>query len=242
MPDITESTRSIDTPDGAMRAFEAAPAGRPDAPGVVVLQEAFGVNHNIQEVCRRLAREGYRALAPELFHRTGAGVDVPYTDFAQARPHMAALTNEALEHDIKAALEILHQSDQPAPAVLGFCLGGFGTVLAACRFPIRGAVSFYGGGIVRARPGFGLTPLLGELAHRTVPLLCLFGAEDQSIPAADIEAIRAALAMPSARGEIEVYPGAGHGFCCDDQEAYRPGPAATAWARALAFLKAPPAR
>jgi len=240
--DLAESTRVIQTPDGPMRAFEAAPAGRPDAPGVVVLQEAFGVNHNIQEVCRRLARDGYRALAPELFHRTGTGIDVPYTDFTQARPHMAALTNDALERDVTAAIGVIRTSGGPPPAVLGFCLGGFGTVLAACRCPVRVAVSFYGGGIVRARPGFGLTPLLSEMAHRTVPLLCLFGAEDQAIPAADVEEIRAAIAGRPVAGEVVVYPGAGHGFCCDERDAYRPGPAEAAWARAVAFLKTSSAR
>lgn len=237
MAEITEAALTLPTSDGDMAAYAAAPKGAAPAPGVVVLQEAFGVNHHIQDVCRRLAYAGFSAVAPELFHRTGQGVDVAYTDFNAARVHMAKLTNEGLERDVNAALAHLRQGGGPAPAVIGFCLGGFGAFLAACRCEIRTAVSFYGGGIVRARAGIGLEPLVGEADRRAAPLLCVYGAADQGIPPADVEAVRAALLQRAVRSETVVYAEAGHGFCCDEREAYRPGPAAAAWDRALGWLR-----
>src|SRR5690348_2453066 len=106
---MNETVLTLTTPDGPMDAFLVQPDGAANAPGVIVIQEAFGVNHHIREVCRRFAREGYVAIAPELFHRTGRGLLIDYNDFPAARPHMAALTNEGIATDINAALQELRK-------------------------------------------------------------------------------------------------------------------------------------
>jgi carboxymethylenebutenolidase len=87
---------SLTVADGStMRAWVARPDGTPKA-GLIVLQEAFGVNPHIRDVAERFAREGYLALAPELFHRTGGGVEFTYKEFKQTMPHMQAMTDESI--------------------------------------------------------------------------------------------------------------------------------------------------
>src|SRR5260221_12207193 len=96
----------IATPDGPMDAYLALPDGAAATgllPGVVVLQEAFGVNDHIRDVCRRLARAGCAALAPEVYHRTGAALEVPYTEGPRAMEILATLTNAGLTVDLAAA-------------------------------------------------------------------------------------------------------------------------------------------
>src|SRR5687768_3965165 len=99
-----ETTISIPTRDGPMQGYLTAPGTPGRGPALVVLMEAFGVNAHIQDVCRRLAGEGYVALAPDLFHRAGAGLTFAYDDTSHALPALGTLTNETLEADVLAAL------------------------------------------------------------------------------------------------------------------------------------------
>jgi carboxymethylenebutenolidase len=234
-----EETLTIVTPDGAMEAFVAAPGLAVPSPGVVVAQEAFGVNDHIRDVCRRFAREGYVALAPELFHREGRGVEVPYGDMPNAMRLLATLTNEGLERDLAAALGHLrlHPGVDPARiGLVGFCVGGFAAFLGACRLTPAATVSFYGGGIVRERPTLQLRPVLGEAAQIRTPLLCLFGADDKGIPPEDVDAIRAALDAGTVPHDVVVYPGAGHAFFSDARPSYHAASATAAWERTLDWL------
>lgn len=231
---------TLQTPDGPMDAFLALPEGSAPAPALVVAQEAFGVNRHIQEVCRRLAREGYIALAPELFHRTGAGMELLYTNIEAVMPHLARLTNAGIEMDLQAALEYLRGLTRAMPrhvGVVGFCLGGFAAFLAACRTDVAAAVSFYGGGVVRDRPGIDLRPLLSETERITAPILLFFGADDASIPPEDIESIRSRLSATGKVHDIVVYPGAGHGFLCDARASFHAQAAADAWRRTCRWLQ-----
>src|ERR1700689_3066316 len=98
---------NLSVSDGtSMRAYVAHPEGKPRA-GLLVFQEAFGVNAHIRDVTERFAREGYLAIAPELFHRDGPGIDIPYGDIASAMPHMAAMTIPGMEADERAAYDWL---------------------------------------------------------------------------------------------------------------------------------------
>ncbi len=234
-----EEVVTLATPDGPMDAFLVRPEGKSRAPGLVVAQEAYGVNDHIRDVCRRFAGEGYATLAPELFHREGRGVLVPYTDMPGAMGRLAALTNEGLEQDLKAALAHLRGRADVDPArvgLVGFCVGGFAAFLGACRLDPAATVSFYGGGIVRERPQFKLRPVLGETERIRRPILCLFGAEDRGIPPEDVAAVRAKLDALTAPHEVVVYPGAGHAFFCDARPAYHPESARDAWRRTLEWL------
>jgi carboxymethylenebutenolidase len=234
-----ESTSvTLATADGPMDAYLASPASPGRHAAVVVVQEAFGVNEHIRDVCRRFAAAGYVAIAPEIFHRAGTGIDIPYADMPPAMAQLALLTNAGLEQDLAAALAHLRGRADVDPArvgVVGFCVGGFAAFLAACRLDPAATVSFYGGGIVRARTGLALTPLLDEADGIRAPLLCLFGSEDGGIPPADVEAIRQRLRGLGSAHEVVVYDGAKHAFFCDARPAYHPAAAAAAWERTLAW-------
>ena len=134
-----------------MAAYVARPGQGGPHPGLLVFQEAFGVNHHIRGVCDRFAAEGYVAIAPELFHRTApAGFEGSYTDFAAVAPHFQAVTTETVELDAGAAFDWLHSNAQVKPdeiSSVGFCMGGRVSFIANSVLRLRAAVSFYGGGI-----------------------------------------------------------------------------------------------
>lgn len=231
---------TIATVDGPMGGFLARPEAAGPLPGVVVVQEAFGVNDHIRDVCRRLARAGYVALAPEMFHREGAGIEIPYGDMAKAMAQLALLTNDGLEVDLAAALDHLRGEedvDTWRVGLVGFCVGGFAAFLGACRLDPAATVSFYGGGIARSRPNLKLEPVLETADAIDAPLLCLFGSEDSGIPPADVEAIRARLETRAIGCEVHVYEGAKHAFFCDQRPAYDKEAAGDAWQRTLDWFE-----
>jgi carboxymethylenebutenolidase len=232
---------TVSTDDGSMDIHVTIPpsANRHRRQAVLVFQEAFGVNPHMLRVCERLAGAGYIAAAPELFHRTGRGVQFGYGDFDQVRPVLSQLTNARLLMDARAAYEFLAARADVDPrqiATIGFCMGGFVSALAACHLHVATAMSFYGGGVARARPGIGFTPLLEDFASLSCPALFIFGDKDQSIPREDIEAVRARLMALGKPHEIVVYPGVGHGFFCDERPSYDAVTAQTAWDKILDWL------
>ena len=232
---LNESTVTL----GDMDAFIVAPEGASAAPAVIVAMEAFGVNSHIKEICRRLAREGYVALAPDFYHRTGKMLTYAYEDPKRREP-FSALTNDGIEADVNAALAHLKATDGVDGArigIVGFCVGGFMAFLAACRTDVATAVCFYGGGIVNPREGLKLEPLLTEAANIKVPVLMLFGEKDSSIPISDVDAIRDRLGMQPRDHEVVVYPGAEHGFNCDERASFHAQASADAWARTTKWLE-----
>src|ERR1039458_2556430 len=165
----------VSTPDGPMRVFEAAPSG--EARGaVIVVQEAFGVNHHIQDVAGRLAKEGWYAAAPEFFHRAGPEPVAPYDDFSKVMALYEGLDQAGVLRDVDATLELLHGqgfSDTSIGAV-GFCWGGHVSFLIAVRHQIGASVGFYGGGIASAGHFQGFPPLIDEAPNLKTPWLGLF--------------------------------------------------------------------
>ena len=233
---------TVATDDGPMDIHLAIPARakRRSAKAIVVFQEAFGVNPHILRVCDRLAAAGYLAAAPELFHRTGRGVQYGYQDFEKVRPILSQLTNDRLLMDIRAACEFLEGRSDVDPrqiATLGFCMGGFASALAACHLSLAATVSFYGGGLARVRPGIGFTPLLDDFSRLSCPTLFLFGEKDQSIPPEDVTAVCTRLQTLGKPHEIVVYPDAGHGFFCEERVSYHAATAAAAWDKTLRWLE-----
>jgi carboxymethylenebutenolidase len=233
----TESMTTVTTADGAMDLYESLPDGQPLG-AVVVIQEAFGVNEHIQDVTRRFAAAGYRAVAPALFHRAGGGT-APYTDFSKVMPLFKGVTDDAILMDVDAALDHLRAAGfrDDRIGIVGFCMGGRVTFLVASRRRLGAAVGFYGGAIVTARrPGFA--PLIGDTAKLATPWLGLFGDADASIPVEDVETLRAALAREAKVPSLVVrYPEAEHGFHCDVRPSYKEDAAKDAWARTLDWLR-----
>ena len=207
------------------------PDGTPKG-GIVVVQEAFGVNDHIEDVTGRFARLGWLAVAPHLFHRSGDPT-FGYDDLPAVRPHMEALTADGVLEDIDAALDRIAEAGiaRSRTGVTGFCMGGSVTLVVTARRNIGAGVTFYGGGVTEGRFGFG--PLVEEAKHLRAPWLGLFGDEDHAIPVDAVEALRVAAASSGQPTEIVRYAEAGHGFHCDQRGSYHEPSAKDAWQRTL---------
>jgi carboxymethylenebutenolidase len=238
MAQIATQAISLDVSDGTrMNAFVARPEGERKHPGMLVFQEAFGVNGHIRDICGRIAAEGFVALAAELYHRTAPGFEGRYDELEPAISQARALTEAGLEADIRAAHESLIADpgvDSSRIFSIGFCMGGRVSFLADAVLPLRGAVSFYGGGIAASQMGPGL---LGRVGNLHAPILLFWGGRDRHIgveqPRAVADALRAA-----GKTYVNVeFSDADHGFFCDARPSYHPASAAQAWALTRAFLK-----
>jgi carboxymethylenebutenolidase len=224
-------TARVDSAGNEMELYDVDPEG--EARGaVIVIQEAFGITDHIQDVCARFAKQGYRAVAPHLFHRSGDPV-IGYDEMKNVMPHLGALTADGLESDLAATVRYLEQEGFSAGqlGVVGFCMGGSVAFLAAARHALGAAVSFYGGGITTGR--FGMPPLLELAPELQAPWLGLFGDNDQSIPVEQVEQLRDAAKQASVDTDIVRYPGAEHGFHCDARDSYHEASAKDAWQRTL---------
>lgn len=213
-----------------MDAYVAIPEGAGPFPGLILCQEAFGVNSHIRNVAERLCQAGYAVIAPDFFHRTATRLEIPYPEFEKARVHYMAITTEGQETDLRAAYDWLRQ--QPVVnadkiGAIGFCLGGRITFLANTILPLSAAVSYYGGGI----------NMLADRAHELhCPHLFYWGGLDKHITpdlvSQTIEAVKAT-GKPYTNVVISY---ADHGFHCDERGSYHPQAAREAWAHTLAFL------
>lgn len=216
-----------------MTAYVARPQEVGPHPGLIVFQEAFGVNHHIRSVAERFAAEGYAAIAPELFHRTApAGFEASYTDFPAVMPHMQAVTAEAAEKDARAAYDWLHSNSQVKAAEIscvGFCMGGRVSFIANSILPVHAAVSFYGGGIA---PG-----LLDRAPKLHAPMLLIWGGKDKHVTPEHRRSVTEALTAAQKIYVNAEFSRADHGFFCDERAAYEPHSARQAWALALEFLR-----
>jgi carboxymethylenebutenolidase len=233
--EITTERVRIPLPGGgAMGGYLARPKDGAPRPAVLVYMEIFGVNPHIRDVTERVAREGYVALAPDFFHRTGPGLEYGYDDagFAGGMQLLNGLQSDQMVGDAKAALACLRgRKDVRGDRVgaMGFCIGGHMTYLTACETDVRAAASFYGGGITAPQGPGGQPSTLGRTAKIQGKILCLFGEKDGFIPLDQVDAIRGALAKAKVRHEVVVYPGADHGFFCDQRATYQEPAAKDAW-------------
>jgi len=215
-----------------MRMFVVRPAGAGPHPGLLVGQEAFGVNAHIRDVTTRFAGQGFVAVAPELFHRTGTGVEGRYDDFASMQPHMAGLTPGGLAADLHAThgwLTAQGDVDAARTAVIGYCMGGRAAFLANAELPVRAAVSYYGGGIAQQ--------LLGRVPDLHAPQLMFWGGLDTHIPPEQHRAIDDALRAAGKPYTTVEFGEGDHGFFCDARPSFNPDVAAEAWALTLAFFR-----
>jgi len=233
-PTIRKEKIELAVSDGSpMPAYTAMPDQPGPHPGLLLFQEAFGVNHHIRDVADRFAREGYVVIAPELFHRTAPpGFEASYTDFAAVMPHLQALTPSAIEHDVRAAYDWLRSNksvDANQISSVGFCVGGRVSFIANSIVNLRAAVSFYGGGIAPA--------LLDRAPRQQAPLLLIWGGLDNHLPAEYRKSISDALAAQQKNFVSTEFSKADHGFFCDERAAYEPFSAKQAWALTLEFLR-----
>jgi carboxymethylenebutenolidase len=220
--------------------FLATPAGGPQ-PGVVIIPDVWGLADHTRDVAQRLAREGFAALAVDVYRKTGRP-DVP--DVAAAMAWIRELSDPLVLESVQDGIDALARDASAGRklGVIGFCMGGQYAWLAACACRgLSAAAPFYG--MLRYEPG--LDPAkkprapLDAVATLTCPALGLYGREDALIPNADVDELEARLARQPQPFEIVRYAGAGHAFFNDTRPAmYRPDAAADAWRRLLAFLRA----
>ena len=202
-------------------AYRADPSGAPKG-AVVVIQEIFGVNHHIRAVTDNCAKAGYVAIAPAIFDRLKPNFECGYSpeEIAEARKFVANPDVPAMMRDIQAAVDAV-KSVGPV-GVVGFCLGGSLAFLSATRLNgVNAAVSYYGGMVARTAD-----------EKPKVPTMMHFGEKDAGIPLSDVDIIHAK--RPEV--EIHIYPGAQHGFHCDERASYDKPSAEAAWPRTLDFF------
>lgn len=230
-------------PDGfQLPAYVARPAGAGPFPVVIVVSEIFGVHDYIKDVCRRLAKQGYAAIAPAFFVRVED--PAPLSDFNRIMQIVGAASYEQVMGDLSATLEWASQqlwARDGKVGITGFCWGGKVVWQAAARFAAIGAgVAWYG----RLAPAADATPaqvssgqpwpvdLADDLK---APVLGLYGGRDQGIPLASVERMREALARAGrTESRIDVYPDAPHGFHADYRASYVEADANDGWSKLLA--------
>ena len=221
---------------GTLGGYLARPSEAGPHPAVLVFMEIFGINSHIRDVTERVAREGYAALAPDIFHRTGPGVELGYDDggFAKGFELLNQLKSDEVISDARAAIAFLRGRDDVRGdriGCMGFCIGGHMAYLTACETDVKATASFYGGGIAAPEGLGGGASTLSRTGKITGKILCLFGGKDEYIPNDEVEAIRSALDEADVRHDTVVYPGAQHGFHCDQRDSYEAEAARDAWQR-----------
>jgi carboxymethylenebutenolidase len=222
---------TLNCSDGtSMDAYVACPAQAGNLPALILLQEAFGVNHHIRNVAERLCKEGYVVIAPDLFHRTAKRIEIAYTDFASVAPHFQAVTYDGLNSDLSACYDWL--KDQPFVNTakigsIGFCMGGRVAFYANAILPMAASVSFYG----------GRTETISHLAEKLHgPQLFFWGGLDKHITEDAINTVINAMKQAGKEYTNVVISYADHGFHCDERSSYHSLASKEAWVHTIAFL------
>ena len=222
-------------------AYRAAPASKTGLPVVLVIQEIFGVHEYIADVCRRFAKAGYLAIAPELYARQG--IPASYTDMAQLMSEVVSKVPDAqVMGDLDAAVQwaAANGGDAARVGITGFCWGGRVTWLYAAHGPVKAGVAWYGRLVGQAseltpKHPVDLAPIL------KAPVLGLYGGRDTGIPLGTVDQMKAALAVGSAQAKASqfvVYPDAPHAFHADYRASFRKDTAEDGYQRALVWFKA----
>jgi carboxymethylenebutenolidase len=224
-------TRDVDVLSG-VGGFLAMPH-QPDGRGIVVLMEAFGLNEFVRETCRRFARAGWLALAPDVYH----GDTYAYSDRERAIARVHSLDDAQVMREVGGAIDVLSREGAGRAAVIGFCMGGRMAFLANATHGARlaAAVSFYGGGIAPAEPR-GRKPLLDRVPELAAPQLLVYGAKDSAIAADEHARLSQALTAANKRYTLAVFPDAPHAFATFDRDSYREAQSKAAWHTTMAFL------
>ena len=236
---LTAGEVKVMTKDGEMPAYRAMPATGANFPVILVVQEVFGVHEHIKDICRRLAKDGYFAIAPELYARQGD--PSKYTDTSKLISEVVAKVPDAqVNGDLDACVAYAKTTGKAETArlgITGFCWGGRIVLMYAAHNPsVKAAVSWYGFPARTFHEG-DKTPL--DVASQIkAPLLGLYGGADTGIPKDSIEKMFAALkSAGNTKSEFTIYPDAQHAFNADYRPSYNKQAAEDAWKKMLAWFK-----
>ena len=219
--------------------YASQPEGKTGLPVVLVISEIFGVHEHIADMARRFAKQGYLALAPDLFVRQGDATKAP--SMPELMKNIVGKTPDAqVMSDLDAVVAWAKQNggDTSRLGITGFCWGGRVTWLYAAHNPaVKAGVAWYGRLVgestaITPQHPVDLAPTL------TVPVLGLYGGKDTGIPQESIEKMKAALAKGASKSEFVVYPDSGHAFNADYRPSYVAADAKDGYARCLAWFKA----
>jgi carboxymethylenebutenolidase len=222
--------------DGEIPAYRAQPAGRKDLPTILVVQEIFGVHEHIKDLCRRLAKSGYLAIAPELYARQGDVSKMSSID--EIRPIVAKVPDAQVMSDLDAAADwaAKHNGNPNKLGVTGFCWGGRIVWLYAAHNPkLKAGVAWYGR--VEGQ-GTDLQPKnpMDLVNYMKAPVLGLYGGADAGIPTEGVERMREAMKAAGKTADIRIYPNTPHGFNADYRPSYRKEAAEDGWRRMLEWF------
>lgn len=234
---LETGSTEIEVEGGRLPVFFARPVGGTALPTVLVVQEIFGVHEHIRDVCRRLAKLGYLAIAPELFFRQGDPTKIESVpeiiqNIVSKVPDVQVMS----DLDAVAAWATSNGGDPARLAITGFCWGGRITWLyAAHNANLKAGVAWYGR--LTGAPS-ELTPKhpLDVAASLKAPVLGLYGGQDQGIPLSDVSAMQEALKRAGGTSEIIVYPDAPHAFHADYRPSFRPEAAEDGWRKLKSWL------
>ena len=239
----------VEAPDDLlddMATYVSVPNTPGKLPAVIVVQEVFGVNSNIQSIADRFAAAGYFAVAPAMFHREGTTEGIrgtnpvyPYDDPDARAQAVANWQDDTIILDINTTIDWLRRHPRvngDKIGIVGFCAGGRITYLAASSCPgLAAAVDYYGGNCFRAL-GAGPSPF-DRTARIQCPIMGNFGELDQNPTPDDVKRIEAELQKHGKVYDFKMYPGAGHGFLCDERASYHEPSANDAWERTLGWFQ-----
>ena len=226
--------------DGQIPAYRAMPDKGGPFPVVLVVQEIFGVHEHIKDICRRLARLGYLAVAPDLYVRQGDVSNLK--EFGDILKIVSKVPDSQVMSDLDATVawvKTTGKADASKLAVTGFCWGGRIVWLYSAHNPaVKAGVAWYGRLVAQGQPD-ALHPKnpIDVVADLKAPVLGLYGAADTGIPVASVEQMRKALKDANKPAEIVLYPDTPHGFHADYRPSYRKEQATEGWAKLLAFFK-----
>ena len=235
--EISSGWIEVQNQDLTIDAYLAIPETSGVYPGIIVIQEIFGVNQHIREITRRLAREGYIAIAPAIYQRQAPKFEVGYDEAGTTlgRKYKVATQADELISDIQATIDYLYSLPEvksEGVGTIGFCFGGHVVYLAATLADVKATASFYGAQIATWCPGQD-EPTINRTKDIKGTIYTFFGTEDPLIPNEQTDLIETALKQNNISHQVFRYQGATHGFMCDKRDSYSPDAAKDAWKKVL---------
>lgn len=235
---LTAGDVKIPVGDDTIPGYRAMPSKGGPFPVVLVVQEIFGVHEHIKDVCRRFAKLGYFAVAPELYYRQGDVSKLKSID--EIRPVVAKVPDQQVMADLDATVEFAKETgkgDVAKLGITGFCWGGrIVWLYSAHSKALKAGVAWYGRLVGEPTANTPKQPV-NIAADLKAPVLGLYGGKDQGIPLETVEQMRTALKSAKVDAQIVVYPDAPHAFLADYRPSYKEDDAKDAWQKAVAWFK-----
>ncbi|MEA5534794.1 dienelactone hydrolase family protein [Crocosphaera sp. XPORK-15E] len=244
MAELEIKTQQVSIQSGNLEidSYLAIPQPEGIFPGVIVIQEIFGVNEHIRDITRRLAKQGYVAIAPAIYQRQAPGFEMGYTpeSIKIGRVYKNQTKAAELLSDIQATIDYLYtlpQVKKTGVGTIGFCFGGHVVYLVSTLPEIKATASFYGAGIANWKPGEEGQATVDCTSEIKGTLYAFFGTEDGSIPPEQVNMIETALKQNNIPHKLFQYKGAEHGFFCDQRASYNAEAAKDAWPKVLELFE-----